>query len=403
MSTAEGTLAGDNQTDSPLTEVPEETPQPPISNTATRLTKGDLIEQLEKSERRSERAEHRCDELQALVQQLMNREERRLEPQAAITLPVATTTKKLKMIDPEKFCGGAKELDIFLGRLQSNFRTHGEMFQNDGTKVSYALSLLGRFSKNKEKNSIQGIDPADWGNSLHVANEPCLENFDLFEQEIKKLYGDNDRVLNSLCKAFEECRQGHHEKEETVRMYAQRLKALWREAELTDPHTQYGMTWYGLHTSLKRRIKPLAQQNGRFANVEELFNKASAAEVEPRTQQKPNEPKQQESKDYKGKKRPFRQSISSGSGNRPLAQSNQKLPAAPWVTKQEVTRRIKERLCVRCGKSGHMPPNCPSYGPAKQPDQIGDTQVVKKQRSFESRFSNPQTPSSTTTQQPSKN
>jgi len=46
-----------------------------------------------------------------------------------------------KMVDPVRYCGGAKELDRFLNTLRSNFNSHGHPFPRGGPDhVKYAIS-----------------------------------------------------------------------------------------------------------------------------------------------------------------------------------------------------------------------------------------------------------------------
>lgn len=43
-------------------------------------------------------------------------------------------------------------------------------------------------------------------------------------------------------------------------------------------------------------------------------------------------------------------------------------PRAPWRTKEEFAKLIRKRLCVRCGKSGHVGRFCSMFGPPTRPE-----------------------------------
>ena len=52
-------------------------------------------------------------------------------------------SKIFKMVDPLRYCGGAKELDKFLETLRSNFASHKHLFpRGDPDQVKYTVSFL---------------------------------------------------------------------------------------------------------------------------------------------------------------------------------------------------------------------------------------------------------------------
>jgi len=52
-------------------------------------------------------------------------------------------SKIMKMVDPLRFCGGAKELDMLFETLRSNFASHTHVFPSgDPDQVKYAISFL---------------------------------------------------------------------------------------------------------------------------------------------------------------------------------------------------------------------------------------------------------------------
>jgi len=146
---------------------------------------------------------------------------------------------KLKVTHPKCYCGGARELETFLGSLRSNFRTHNHLFPGGETdKVQYALDHLGSWA-NHVDHTLQKTtmtDPLTWGHDPLADDHPCLHDLDLFITEIQKQYGDKDRRQNSSTQAYHEMMQGYHNPDENVRAYANRLRRNWRESGWDEEH-----------------------------------------------------------------------------------------------------------------------------------------------------------------------
>jgi hypothetical protein len=173
-----------------------------------------------------------------------------------------------------------------------------------------------------------------------------------------EVYGDKDRprlVVIKLMQVFIQLPQ------ESVRAYANRLKANWRQAvwNLQKPEeVLYDIPLAGLRNSLKNKVGPMTPAWGRFDTLDEFFDKAAASEVTHVENKKPLQQQQQQLQQQqkkqptdsasKGGKQGYRPSITepgnttggdksgqsgsnrhckSGSG----AQSSN-LPPAPWVS-----------------------------------------------------------------------
>jgi hypothetical protein len=100
-----------------------------------------------------------------------------------------------RIIDPIRFCSGAKELDRFLDALQSNFNSHGHLFPRGGPGyVKYVISLLDAWSnyQNLPLRQMAMTDPSEWAGDISVQSDSCLQYFDLFSQDVAKVYGVMD-------------------------------------------------------------------------------------------------------------------------------------------------------------------------------------------------------------------
>ena len=138
--------------------------------------------------------------------------------------------KTVKMTDPAKFCGGAHELEAFLGHLRNNFHVYSTQFPREELKVDYTCGLLDQWSEHshKELRSMGDMvmNPVNWKTDLYKAEDPCLATFDEFETAIRAMYGDPDHRENTITKMVQNLYQSN---DETVRAYEQRWKTMWRE------------------------------------------------------------------------------------------------------------------------------------------------------------------------------
>jgi len=101
-----------------------------------------------------------------------------------------------KIVDPGRFCSGAKELDQVLDVLHSNFNSHGHLIPCGGPNhVKYVISLLDAWMnhQNPTLRPTVMIDPSEWAGDLSADSDPCLQEFDLCSQQVAKVYGKKDR------------------------------------------------------------------------------------------------------------------------------------------------------------------------------------------------------------------
>jgi len=196
-----------------------------------------------------------------------------------------TQLKIFKMVDPVRYCGGAKEFDKFLESLRSNFDSHKHLFPKGGPDlVKYAISFLDTWNNHTDASQRQteNTDRSEWASDLRDDAHPCLQDFELFAQELMKMYGDKDRRLNSAMKAMQEYQQLSNE---SVRVYANRMKANWRRAGwnlITHNVVLYDMAWPGLRHALETKVRPwIPKDKDRCETLDELFNCAAASESKP--------------------------------------------------------------------------------------------------------------------------
>jgi hypothetical protein len=258
----------------------------------------------------------------------------------------------------------------------------------------YAMQFLGKWASHADPSQRQTkmMDPVRWGISLFSGNHQCLHDFSLFEEEILRMYGDNDSELHAAHRAIEEFRQG---KDETVAAYALRIRAMWSEAgwvgcgAATDSRILYDLAWVGLRDEVKGRAKMfITGSKGRFKSIDEMFD--IAADVEPLSgwgipgsdeqhQQQSNEPQKGNNK------RSYTQSNSKSvtQTGKSGGSSSSTLPPAPWVSTEVYESRKSNGKCLRCAGGDHKTVRCPRFARATFPRQQSPTLAsnqVKRRR-----------------------
>jgi hypothetical protein len=312
------------------------------------------------------------------------------------------------MRDPAKFCGGAAELERFLTSLELLFELHDRHFPpGDSDRVQYATSLLGTRTEHVDKSlrKTQMTSPAEWASKLVLARSDCLRDWDLFQAEIREMYGDRERRLNAAARAYTEYMQGALDSNETLKAYANRMQSNWREAGWKagpeEPKAQqmlYDLVWSGLRPGIKARIRPLARKRGQFNTVEELFEMAHEVELNPsRDRRAPQSASTAEKHGNSGgtsggkdKKRPYvgrntapapaptpQPSSSRDTPNRQGGRS--RLPLAPWVDQRTWEKRKDRGLCTRC-RDTHQTFRCTKYSRSHRPHQTQEDRQDRHKR-----------------------
>jgi hypothetical protein len=199
----------------------------------------------------------------------------------------STALKKLKMFNPKRFCGGAVKSEIFIGSLHSNFGVHSIYFpKGDIDYVQYVLDNLGTLASHPNTNQLKMnmTDPISWGQNLLKDKNLYLFDVELFVTQLRILYGDKEKELNTGICRFTKFLQGHYDKNEGVGGYANRLWKLWWEAnrdETTHFSMLYHHVWVGLKFQLWPKFKPFTSENGMFETCDPLFDRAADVDIKP--------------------------------------------------------------------------------------------------------------------------
>jgi len=179
-------------------------------------------------------------------------------------------------------------------------------------------------------------DPAEWAGDLSAESGSCLLDFDLFLQEMAKVYGDKDRRCVAVITLMQESIQLP---EESVRAYTNRVKAIGRQAgcnPLKHDDVLYYIAWAGLRYGVKNTVGPMTPACAEFDSLKELLDKAEPSEVthvehkmplQQQEQQQQQQQKQPIDSSSTGGKPVFRPSFSeppdtTGSGKSGLSETN---------------------------------------------------------------------------------
>ena len=159
-------------------------------------------------------------------------------------------------------------------------------------------------------------DPSEWAGDLSAESDSCLQDLHLFSQEMAKVYGDKAR--RCVCVAEITLIQEYIQlPQESVRAYANRLKANWRQAgwnQQKHEEVLYYIAWAGLCNSHKNKVEPMIPGCGRFNTLAKFFDKSAASEVtlvenkklKQQQQQQQQQQKQPTDSSSKGSKRGYR-------------------------------------------------------------------------------------------------
>jgi len=88
-----------------------------------------------------------------------------------------TQSKIFKVVDLERYCGGAKELDKFLESLRWNFDSDKHLFLRGGPdRVKYAISFLDTWNYHTDasQRQTQNTNPSERASDLRDEAHPCL-------------------------------------------------------------------------------------------------------------------------------------------------------------------------------------------------------------------------------------
>jgi hypothetical protein len=265
---------------------------------------------------------------QEQFQQLLTRTER--EPR----------TRSPKIKEPDTFHGDRTKLRGFLVQLEIYFNNQPETFKDPNVRQGYAISLLRDAAEKWITPYVEETIPRPWN------------TWEGFKETLKKMFGDigaKEAAQNKL----EKLRQGSR----TMTDYWNEFRLLATDAEFEDG-TNKRLLLKGMSSKLQEFW---AQQEREFTSTEELAEWAVQKENKINTIKAIQGGQQhyhQQSRNLDGTYKPQTQIKTTTQGGEAMDLDATNQRRYTNLSTQERERRLKNRLCLRCGKPGHMIKDC---------------------------------------------
>jgi hypothetical protein len=285
------------------------------------------------------------------------------------TIKQPANKQKAKLREPDAFDGSdTRKLRTFLALCQLNFRSLSKAFQDDESKVNYALSYLKGTALEWFEPSITDSDE----------EELWMSDWDEFVRQLKTNFGPADPVgdaeegLDAL-----RMRDGQRIAKYNVEFNRLAAVAKWGDAPLR--HAYY--------KGLPDRIKDSLVHVEKPSNLDALRLAAQTIDIcywerrSEKNRDQPSKPDKNGSSDKSSDNKPANKKPSNGSGGKSSSGNNShnnrqggnnssgnqkkgpdlsdKLGKDGKLTKEERQRRFDNNLCMFCGQAGHLAKDCP--------------------------------------------
>lgn len=247
-------------------------------------------------------------------------------------------TRRPKVKEPDTFHGERTKLRGFLVQLEIYFSNQPHIFDNDKAKNGFAVSLLRDAAEKWITPYVEETIETPWRSWVEL------------KQALKKMFGDigaKEAAQNKL----EKLRQGSR----TMTDYWNEFRLLATDAEFEDG-TNKRLLLKGMSTKLQEYW---AQQEREFESTEDLADWAVKKENKINTVKQIQAGQQhyhQTTRNQDGTFKPQTTTTTQGGDAMDLDATNRKRFSN--LSTQERERRMKNRLCLRCGKPGHMIRDC---------------------------------------------
>lgn len=288
---------------------------------------------------------------------------------------------------PNEFTGrDALKLRPFLQSCQLNFAANPHNFQRDESKVYFAISYLEDVA-------------AQWAATLSLEQSPSLSNWNLFEENFKKTFGDPGDEEAAIQELQNLEMASHHHAHIFIAQFKQlayrtswndsALKHLFVSALPSRISNQFATT--NMADTLEELYAQVIQMDNNYHN----FKRKNPKHEQPKTSHsKPsNPPKPPEARQTPKPSTPHtsKQSTPKPHSNPPSTPSSSsiqpktkpsgdlvgKLNSQGHLTDQERQKRLAEGACLYCGNKGHRFNDCPLKSKAK-PFKARSSKTEKK-------------------------
>jgi hypothetical protein len=250
---------------------------------------------------------------------------------------------------PPEFDGRDKHFCTkFISHVNLYVTANPILFPTDRDKIAFAVSYL-------RGQAFDWFEPHLLKSEEDKAKDELLNNYDTFTKALVRDLGDPDRKRN-ITTQLQNLRQLGSAASYSTKFFQLASALNWDDEALC---AQF-------YAGLKSEVKDaMVYADAEPANVNELST--IAIKLDNRLHERRLEGKPRNSFARQGPQPPFRSSSrtgsapnsSSSSGPRPMDLDATKTTRFKPLTNEERLRRMKENLCLYCGKSGHRVDSCP--------------------------------------------
>uniref|UniRef100_A0A8C5MC00 Gypsy retrotransposon integrase-like protein 1 n=1 Tax=Leptobrachium leishanense TaxID=445787 RepID=A0A8C5MC00_9ANUR len=256
---------------------------------------------------------------------------------------------------PERFTGDKKKYRAFITSCQLLFSLKPRTYCTEQIKVQTVITLLSG-------------EPQAWAHQLLRINSPILDTWGSFQEALDDLYEDPFQ-RDSAQREIRSLRQGKRPVEEYIMEFKQHaLLTEWNEAALINQF-RWGLSdalkdelaRVGIPTSLEPLMHFCISVDRRLRDRRQ--ERAAPQMVQPRRPMAPPLPT-----DPSTTMVPY---ISPGGNDEPMQIGT----AGRRLSPEEITRRREGRLCLYCGRPGHLINSCPVRGQRRGKLNANDTSM----------------------------
>jgi hypothetical protein len=253
---------------------------------------------------------------------------------APAVLPAVPVNPKTPM--PEKFEGKISKYRDFLASVKNYFVLQGFRYPTDETKIRFIGTLLSG-------------DPLTWFRTLIESDSAILLDMELFIKEFQANY-DDPYVQSHAQTAIRRLKQGKN----SVVTYAAKFRRLAADTGYNSD-AKVSMFRSGLNDDVKDVLSTALEEPTEF---EDFIN--YCIKIDHRIYDRRLEKKNASSHTH-GDPHPKKFETPRSGPTTPMDLDGlQEVPKHKKLTKEERERRIKEKLCLYCGESGHRVSRCPN-------------------------------------------
>ena len=254
--------------------------------------------------------------------------------------------KKVEVAKPESFDGSESKLEGFLQQLRLLFWAEPDVYANDNSRITSALSYM-------KQGSAQA-----WARRFMEHSDNSNGNYGMswsaFETQLKESFGAADPTVNAVDK-IRNLQQGSMTADEYIVAFEEyEARTKWDDKALKDQFEQ------GLKPGLVASIYRLQEMPTDLAGWKTWARRLDRQWRQYEEKQRLNkQAKASTTKEHETKKTTMKQTASHQSEGIPVRRDATGLIFGGRGQPMDLDEARRKGLCFRCGRQGHIGRNCP--------------------------------------------